>query len=375
MLLFLVSITFFLFFCNSICYLYSDYTCKSDLYMLKYPCTIANINTNCAIITFPIWEQNGTNMHYIILDMEWNQPFSKESPLFKKLDEKLKREIIQIGAVKITADMQNAGEFLTNVKPLYYKRLHPHVRRLTNITESELVNAPDFFQAMEDFHNWCGEDCVFITWGFEDVPNLVENMEFFKIRNDWVNKWYNLQPIFSRQMNCEFRQMALKNAVDMLEITQEMDYHNAYNDAFYTAEIFKRVDIENGMIEYEKEEQARKNPFSDVFLTAKYGNFKNIQQAFRNSEVIRFVCPVCGKIVNRRKSWVYQNKGKYISLIKCKNKDQYLVRLNFYKNTDNTFRVSKVTRAATDEDVALYKEKYRIAKEKEFKRIEKNNKC
>ena len=63
-------------------------------------------------------------MNYVVVDLEWNQAMSSKSSVFNKLPIKLRGEIIEIGAVKLTQDMQPAEEFTIDVKPVYFKRMH-----------------------------------------------------------------------------------------------------------------------------------------------------------------------------------------------------------------------------------------------------------
>ena len=44
-------------------------------------------------------------MHYVVMDLEWNQAMSSKSSVFNKLPIHLRGEIIEIGAVKLNEDM------------------------------------------------------------------------------------------------------------------------------------------------------------------------------------------------------------------------------------------------------------------------------
>ena len=108
-------------------------------------------------------------MDYIVLDMEWNQPWPGSPSSRKVLPVHIRGEIIQIGAVRVTEDQQVCDEFQIMVKPKYYRHLNRRVSKLTGIKESRLkeegVPCP---QAIEAFRAWCGEDIIFLTWGFDD---------------------------------------------------------------------------------------------------------------------------------------------------------------------------------------------------------------
>ena len=103
-------------------------------------------------------------MDYIVLDMEWNQPWPGSPSSKKVLPVTIRGEIIQIGAVRVTQDREVADEFQVMVRPKYYRRLNRRVSKLTGIKESRLrdegISFPD---AMEQFRTWCGEDVIFLT--------------------------------------------------------------------------------------------------------------------------------------------------------------------------------------------------------------------
>ena len=112
-------------------------------------------------------------MDYIVLDMEWNQPWPGSPSSKKVLPVQIRGEILQIGAVRITEDQQVADEFQVLIKPKYYKRLNRRVSKLTGIKESDLRDrGVPMEDAIKDFRSWCGEDVIFLSWGFDDITIL-----------------------------------------------------------------------------------------------------------------------------------------------------------------------------------------------------------
>ena len=109
-------------------------------------------------------------MQYIVLDMEWNQPWPGTYAAKRVLPVRIRGEIIQIGAVRVT-DRQIVGdEFQALIKPKYYRKLNKKVVSLTGIKDAMLSeHGIPFPEAVEQFRDWCGEDCVFLTWGFDDI--------------------------------------------------------------------------------------------------------------------------------------------------------------------------------------------------------------
>ena len=116
-------------------------------------------------------------MNYIVLDMEWNQPWPGSPSAKKVLPVHIRGEIIQIGAVRVTEAQEVTDEFQIMIKPKYYRHLNRRVSKLTGIKESRLKEeGVPFAYAMEQFQQWCGEDIVFLTWGFDDIGILRENL-------------------------------------------------------------------------------------------------------------------------------------------------------------------------------------------------------
>ena len=103
-------------------------------------------------------------MDYIVLDMEWNQPWPGSPSARKVLPVQIRGEILQIGAVRVTEDRQVADEFQVLIKPKYYKRLSRRVSKLTGIKEADLrERGVPMEDAIADFRAWCGQDVIFLT--------------------------------------------------------------------------------------------------------------------------------------------------------------------------------------------------------------------
>ena len=121
-------------------------------------------------------------MDYIVLDLEWNQPLSYNSSAYKSVGGKLLFEMIQIGAIRMNDHLEITDSFNQLIQPTHYVKLHPRIKRITGITQEQLCDAPQFAEAAECFHAWCGEDSVILTWGCDDISVLQQNLDFFKYR-------------------------------------------------------------------------------------------------------------------------------------------------------------------------------------------------
>ena len=206
-------------------------------------------------------------MNYIVMDMEWNQPWPGSPSSKKVLPVQIRGEIIQIGAVRITEDGTVADEFQIMVRPTYYRHLNRRVSKLTGIKENRLRDeGVPFPEAMELFCAWCGENIVFLTWGFDDIGILRENLQLFNLDTAFTDRWYNAQMIFNAQTDGSNAQKALKTAMEMMGIEATRPAHDALGDAYHTALICARLDLKRGMAEYDAALKDHENGFHGAEL-------------------------------------------------------------------------------------------------------------
>ena len=178
-------------------------------------------------------------MKYIIFDLEFNQSSNKE----EKLDE-LPFEIIQIGALKLDENLEVISIFNELVKPTVYKNILPYIEDLTNITDEMVSSAKEFTSIYYDFMNFIGnEDITFVIWGIVDLRELYKNILYFKLPTENFPKHYiDIQDYASKHFKFPGEKMiGLKSALGFLNIHTSYEFHNAFNDAYYTAEVFKKL--------------------------------------------------------------------------------------------------------------------------------------
>ena len=206
-------------------------------------------------------------MDYIVLDMEWNQPWPGSPSARKVLPVQIRGEIIQMGAVRVSEEQLVLDEFQVMVRPKFYRSLNRRVSKLTGIKESRLKEeGVPFPQAIEDFRDWCGEDITFLTWGFDDIGILQENLQLFGLETQWTDKWYNAQMIFNAQTDGSNSQKALKTAMELFGIEATRPAHDALGDAYHTALICARLDLRKGAEEYTKALRSHENGFHGAEL-------------------------------------------------------------------------------------------------------------
>ena len=298
-------------------------------------------------------------MNYIVMDMEWNQPWPGSPSSKKVLPVQIRGEIIQIGAVRVTEDQQVADEFQILIKPKYYRHLNRRVSKLTGIKETQLrEEGVPFPEAIEAFRTWCGEDIIFLTWGFDDIGILRENLMLFNLDTAFTEKWYNAQMIFNAQTDGSTAQKALKTAMEMFEIEATRPAHDALGDAYHTALICARLDLKKGADEYDAALKSHENGFHGAELPGciarkvfyDYADKRAALSAMAGEENI---CPICGsRMLGSR--WFAQPGHRYMDLATCPEDGKFLIRVRLSTQSDGTVRVSRLTYEATSEAAEAY---------------------
>jgi len=183
-------------------------------------------------------------MKYIVLDLEFNQAFDFGNGRSKPSDGRCPFEIIQIGAVRLDDNFKYEDSLSIFVEPSIYKRLHPYVARITGLKETNLLGKQHFPGALTELQKFaCTKNIVYCVWGANDIKELRKNMDYYKLSNEatFIN-YIDVQKIASKHLNhLEGMGIGLKNAIAALGIEMDKPFHDALNDAEYTAKILQRL--------------------------------------------------------------------------------------------------------------------------------------
>ncbi|MBC2399727.1 3'-5' exonuclease [Clostridium tetanomorphum] len=177
-------------------------------------------------------------MNYIVFDLEFNQSYNSIEE-----NKKCPFEIIQIGAVKLNKDLNIISTFNKFVKPELYTTINPYVEQITGITIDKVANSQSFEKIYNEFVYFLGEESILCVWGMSDIKELFRNIEYHKLHLSLIPKRYiNIQLYASKHFNNQKGiYIGLSNAVKLLNIPIKNQFHDAFNDAYYTAEVFKKI--------------------------------------------------------------------------------------------------------------------------------------
>lgn len=306
-------------------------------------------------------------MNYIILDMEWNQPYGATKLIQTPVV--LHSEIIQIGAIKADENFNYIDKIKLAVRPKYYKHMNPHVEKITGITSTQLMQGETFPQAFRRFSAWCGEEFRFITWGFDDVGVLSDNLALHGLNSLYGSDYVNLQLIYNRQLNSEHLQCGLSTAAENLSIPVDVRVHDALNDAYLTFEICRKLDMTLGIAEYSTYSSAVPVPlFKDAISNV------DIKHVLYDRRVMNLLCPDCHKngkdIKLVFREWVFGSSKTCRTIGKCNECGaDYVVRFKGTKGSADNYTVVRSVSSASQEDIAAHENKLRKREERKKKAV------
>lgn len=295
-------------------------------------------------------------MFYITLDLEWNQAYAQKAlAVQRQLSSRLRGEVIQIGAVKLDKNLRICGSYQIIVKPKYFKKLHKHVSELTGITQEQMDVGTPLVIAAESFKKWCGDDFVFLTWGPDDIPMLKENFHVNGIKFDWLDRTYDLQQIFSRQTDGAAKQRSLEFAMEHFEIPMNLPAHDALNDAYFTALVAQKLNVEEGIRTY--------NDFKGEFLESSVigdadagdDGYVTISEMLDDDIVKSPKCPICHALMQAQDRVLHSKGQKYTFHFNCKKDGDMLLVLRLRRNFNETWRAKRTIAYATEESIEEFK--------------------
>lgn len=292
-------------------------------------------------------------MQYIILDMEWNQPWPGSGSAKRTLPSPLRGEIVQIGAVRMTQTQTIVDEFQILIRPKYFKKMNHKVASLTGIRDSVLrEKGISFPEAAAQFQAWCGDECVFLTWGFDDISILRENLAAFGLPSGWISRWYNAQMIFNAQTDGSGAQKALSTAMQMMDIAPSRAAHDALGDAYHTALVCQRLRLAEGIAAYDAAVQAHENSFHGAELPgcvqrAVFHGYADKTAALGAMSAKENRCPVCGQQMSAGR-WYTQQGRRYLSKMHCETDGDFYVRVRLIQE-DNALRAIRLVYEPTEQ--------------------------
>lgn len=261
-------------------------------------------------------------MNYIIFDLEWNQA----ADLRTRRANSLLFEIIEIGAVKLNEKREQIDDFHELIKPQVFHTMNQVTGDLIHLKMEQLENCRSFLEVASDFIRWCGSDYIFCTWGSLDLTELQKNMDYYHMTpmSEKTLKYYDIQKLFSIAFEDRKSRRTLQYAVDFLDIQKDVVFHRAYADAYYTAEIIKRIENDRVFQNYSFDTyRLPRNKAEEIRICfedySKYISraFPDKLKAMEDREVTACRCFVCGAKTKKKIPWFTNNGKHYYTIVAC----------------------------------------------------------
>ena len=277
-------------------------------------------------------------MNYIILDMEWdNAYFYKEQRFIN--------QILQIGAVKLNEAFEIIDIFEVVVKSSISKKVSKRFRELTGITSEMMGNGVSFKEAVEMYNSWVGKDIVTMTWSTSDLYSIAANEKvFLKNLHIDIGKYLDLQCFIQgelRLLGHEIKsQISLQNAATLLNVgLDEYNLHTAKDDSLLSAALLKKC--------YDKKRfqsliKDTTNPEFYQRLYFKPYYISDIKSKYIKKKHLKISCNNCGKKAIMLNDWKFKNRFFTADFICKKCNKEFVARLSFKKNFDNTVFKKKI---------------------------------
>ncbi|MDO5425936.1 MAG: 3'-5' exonuclease [Eubacteriales bacterium] len=261
-------------------------------------------------------------MNYVVFDLEWNPCPAGKNRAVKTLPS----EILEIGAVKLNSQFEEIDRFSEKIRPVVYPFFHYRTKELLHLNVEDFETARTFPEVCADFLEWAGKRVRFCTWGPADLCELQRNMRHYQMDYtfSYPLRYYDVQKLFALSFEDPKTRRSLEYAVDFLNLPKELDFHDAFYDSFYTAEILKRLDpdlvLSHYSIDYFRIPANRKEEISIRFDTyTKYVSkaFNSRLEAMHDRKVTSTTCYLCHRAAPKKIRWFLGGSRNYYCLAYC----------------------------------------------------------
>lgn len=170
-------------------------------------------------------------MKYVVFDLEatcWEKGGQGQN------------ETIEIGALQFNEAGELLSEFARFIQPLRFPILSAFCKELTSIQQSDVDQAPHFYEVIEDFKTWIdweSGEYVLCSWGFYDRKQLESDCALSNLDESWVANHISLKHQY-RDIKELRRPVGMRNALQREGFELDGTHHRGIDDARNIAKIF-----------------------------------------------------------------------------------------------------------------------------------------
>lgn len=285
----------------------------------------------------------------IVFDLEWNQGYAPGAI----------EEIIQIGAVRLDKlGGRVEDSFNIYIRPQLRSGLSVGAKKLPDLALS-LRSRTDFSTAYRAFLDFCGEDRLFASWGPGDLGVLRKNASFWHLEGPKATGMLDLQAAFGRMVGAD-RCIALEQAVSYCAIPEVFSYHNALNDALYTALVGEHLSAESLIAPPPKpkvkaQPKARRTVYPPLPRAVKpmKMSFSGKLHALNNARLRSVPCPVCGVAMSVTQ-WFPTEGDAFLASLSCRRHGKWLCRLCVREQKSGWWQAERTLLEPTEEALSAF---------------------
>ena len=152
------------------------------------------------------------------------------------------REVIEIGAYRLTEYAETVDHFHSLVRPTYFPVLSPYCKNLTQIEQEEVNNARTFPVVMErfiDFVEKIDKEYMLCAWGPSDQKILQKECMAHAIEFEGLSHYIDVKKQY-HEMHRLKKQNGFMKTLRKEGIEFEGSPHRADSDAFNLTKLFSR---------------------------------------------------------------------------------------------------------------------------------------
>ncbi|MEM8858172.1 MAG: 3'-5' exonuclease [Chloroflexota bacterium] len=170
-----------------------------------------------------------------------------EATCWKGWEHAEEMETIEIGAVKLNQNFEDAGQFTTFVKPVIHPQLSDFCVNFTSIQQADVDQADLFPAAFDKFLAWIGEDAyLWFSWSSYDAKRLHDDLVYHSQPiPKFFDNHHDLKKLYAQKEGLKER-VGMRRALKNLKIDYSGRQHRALDDALNTAHILRYVLKQNG---------------------------------------------------------------------------------------------------------------------------------
>ena len=214
-------------------------------------------------------------------------------------------------------------------------------------------------------------------WGLDDEPVLKQYLFLVGLDENWPNRWYDLQRIFLQAYpRKEGEGLTLESVVDRLGIPKEEPFHNALDDALYTARVCRKLPLAEGLATYPTEEEllteallGAENTGRDVKLfmnRMEHDDYRSVPELYQAD------CPECGAPLQNDEVWLKRGNTGYFTRAACPYCGHWYLRFKLSRRDGLHWSFARCIDPATPEYDARW-DKQKAALLERMKRKQERN--